>query len=105
VVGVAIENAAHFYDRTTKPYFFTKDLRAIWRGKNSFADVKANLAPINVKSGNHLYIIRPIRTNLLVHQPDASAVDRGAVIKVYSLDERAGAVSDADNGDSYFSHF
>jgi hypothetical protein len=40
-----------------------------------------------------------------VHQPDAGAVHGGAVIKVNSLDKRAGAVSDAYNGDSYFSHF
>jgi hypothetical protein len=40
-----------------------------------------------------------------VHQSDASAVDGGAVIKIDSLDKRTGAVSNANNGDSYFSHF
>jgi hypothetical protein len=42
---------------------------------------------------------------LAVHQSDAGAVDGGTVIKVDSLDERAGAVANADDGDSYFSHF
>jgi hypothetical protein len=40
-----------------------------------------------------------------VHQSDASAVGGGAVIKIDSLDKRAGAVSNAYDGDSYFSHF
>jgi hypothetical protein len=40
-----------------------------------------------------------------VHQADARAVGGGAVIKIDSLDKRAGAVSNPDNGDSYFSHF
>jgi len=40
-----------------------------------------------------------------VHQADASAVGGGAVIKIDSLDKRAGAVSNPDDGDSYFSHF
>ena len=40
-----------------------------------------------------------------MHQSDAGAVDGGAVIKIDALDKRAGAVSNADNGDSYFSHF
>jgi len=40
-----------------------------------------------------------------VHQPDGSAVGGSAVIKIESLDKRAGAVSNPDNGDSYFSHF
>ena len=37
--------------------------------------------------------------------PMPAAVDGGAVIKIDSLDKRAGAVSNADDGDSYFSHF
>jgi hypothetical protein len=40
-----------------------------------------------------------------VHQPGASAIGGRAVIKIDSLDKRAGAVANPDDGDSYFSHF
>jgi hypothetical protein len=40
-----------------------------------------------------------------MHQADAGAIERGAIVKVDSLHERAGAVSNADNCDSNFSHF
>ena len=105
MLRVPVENAAHLHDRASELNLFAEDLRAIGRGENGFADVEADLAPVDVKSGNYFDVARPIRADLAVHQSDAVAVDGGAVIKIDSLHERTGAVSDADNGDSYFSHF
>jgi hypothetical protein len=42
--------------------------------------------------------------DLPVHQSHTGAISGGTMIKVYSLDERAGAIPHPDNGDSYFSH-
>src|SRR2546430_14264509 len=58
------------------------------------------LAPINIKGGNDFNVARAIRADLAVHQPYAGAVGGEAVIKIYPLDKRAGAVSNPDNGDS-----
>src|SRR5438128_404342 len=102
---VAVENAPHPYDCATELDLFTKDFCAIRRRKNCLADVKTDLTPVNVKSSNDFDIARPVRADLAVHQPDAGAVGGGAVIKIDSLDKRAGAVSNAYDGDSYFSHF
>jgi hypothetical protein len=102
---IAVENAAHFYNGAGELDLFAENLCAIrWR-KNGSADISSNLAPINVESGNDFNIARAIRTDLAVHQSYTSAVGRKAVIKIYPLDKRAGAVSNPDNGDSYFSHF
>jgi hypothetical protein len=103
--GIAVENASHLYDCATELDLFGKDFCAIGRRKNSLADVKTDFTPVNVKSSNDLDITRPVRADLAVHQPDAGAVGGGAVIKIDSLDKRAGAVSNAYDGDSYFSHF
>ena len=98
-------NAAHFYDRASELDLIAEHLGAIRRRKNSSADVQADLAPVNIEGGHDLDIGGAIAADLAVHQADAGAVDRGAVVKVDSLDKRAGTVSDADDCDSYFSHF
>src|SRR4029077_10532204 len=102
---VAVENTAHFHDRPGKLDFLTKGVCAIGRRENRFADVETNFTAVDVKSGDNLDIARPVETDLPVHQPGGRAVNGGAVIKIDSLDKRAGAVSNADNGNSYFSHF
>ena len=105
VRGVAVQNAAHFYNGAGELDLFTEHLRTIRRRENGPADISSNLAPINIKGGNDFNVARAIRADLAVHQPYAGAVGGEAVIKIYPLDKRAGAVSNPDNGDSYFSHF
>src|SRR5881396_3514470 len=102
---IAVKDASHPYDRASELDLFGKDFCAIGRRKNGLTDVKTDSTPVNVKSGNDFDIVRPVRSDLPMHQPDASAVGGGAVIKIDSLDKRAGAVSNAYDGDSYFSHF
>src|SRR5262249_9557203 len=102
---VAIQNAAHFYNGASKLNLFAKSLRAIRRRKNGSANVEPQLSPGDIEGGHDLNSAWAVAADLPVHQPDASTVDGGAVVKIESLDKRAGAVSNADNGDSYFSHF
>ncbi len=101
---IAVKDASHLYDCASELDLFGKDFCAIGRRENGLADVKTDFTPVNVKSSNDFDIGRSVRADLPVHQSDASAVG-GAVIKIDSLDKRAGAVSDAYDGDSYFSHF
>src|ERR1700758_654234 len=103
--SIAVQNAAHLYDCAGKFDFLTEGLCAIGRRKDRLADVETDFTPVDVKSRDNFDVAWPIRTDLPVHQPDGGAVGGGAVIKIDSLDKRAGAVAHADNGNSYFSHF
>ena len=102
---IAVENAAHFYDRTREIDLFAKNFRAIRRRKNGSADIKAHLAAINIERGHDFDVTGPIRTDLAVHKPDARAIGGGALVKVYSLDKRTGTVTYPNNSDSDLSHF
>jgi hypothetical protein len=105
VRGIAVQNATHFHNGTGKLDLLTENLRTIRRRENGSANVQPNLAPIDIEGGYDLNVARAIAADLPVHQADASAVGGGAVIEIDSLDKRAGAVSNPDDGDSYFSHF
>jgi hypothetical protein len=39
-----------------------------------------------------------------MHEPNSRTVAGGATVKVYSLNQRTGAIPNADNSDSDFSH-
>src|SRR5262249_36859645 len=101
---VAVQNAAHFYNRAGELDLFTENLGAIGRRKNSPAHLQTDLAPIDVKSGPDLDVARAVPAPVPGHQAHAGAVGGGAIIKIDSLDRRAGAVSDAHDCDSDFSH-
>src|SRR5260370_38399217 len=101
---ITVENAAHFYNRAGKLDFFAEGRVAIGGREDRFADVETDFTAVDVKSSEDLDIAWPVETNLPVHQSHASAVSGRAVIEVYSLNKRAGTISNPDNGDSYFSH-
>ena len=104
VRGKPVEHAAHVHDCASEFDFLAEDLCAIGRREYGFADIKTDFAPIDIERGNDFNVIRPIRADLAMHQPSPRAVGRRAVIKIDSLDERAGAITNSNNGDSYFSH-
>ena len=64
---VAIQNAAHFYDRAGELDLFTEHLCAIGRRKNSPAHVQADLAPVNIESSHNFNVTRTIPADLTVH--------------------------------------
>src|SRR5262249_25477989 len=102
---VTVENAAHFYNGAGELDLFTESLGAIRRRENGLANVQTDLAAIDVKRGHDLDVARAVPANVPVHQANAGAIGRGAIIKIDSLDKRAGTISNSHNGDSYFSHF
>src|SRR6266478_7082977 len=101
---IAVQNAPHFYNCAGELDFLTEGLCAIGRREDRFADVETDFTAVDIKSSDDLDIAWPVETDLPVHQADGCAIGGRAVIKIDSLDKRAGAVAHADNGNSYFSH-
>jgi hypothetical protein len=99
-----VENAAHLHNGASKLDPVAENLRAVRRRKNRLAHVQTDFAPVDIKGGNDFDVVWSIAADLTMHQPDAGAVGGGAIIKIDSLNERAGAISDAYDCDSYFSH-
>ena len=99
-----IENAAHFYDRSGQADPFAENLGAIGWRKDGLADIKTNLAAVDIKGGHHFDVIRLISTDMAMHQTDPVAIGGGAPIKVDSLNERAGTISNSNDGDPDLSH-
>ena len=77
-----------------------KDLGAVGLGEDGPADVRADLARVDVKGGDHLDVARKIAADLRMHQTDhAVSAPLGGVV-VNALDECAGAISHPRNGDA-----
>src|SRR4029453_8477028 len=102
---VAVQNTAHFYNRAGELDLFTENLRAIGRRKNRPAYGQADLAPVDLKPRHDFNATGTIAADLPMHQSNAGTVDGEAIIKVDPLYERTGAVSNAHDCDSNFSHF
>ena len=101
----AVHYDAHFHDGAGEAHFFAKNLGAIGRRKDGFADIEPDLAAVDVEGGDDLDVARPVGTDLLVHEPHGGAIDGGAAVEVNSLDERAGTIAHSDDGDTNFSHW
>jgi hypothetical protein len=101
---IAIENATHFHDRAGKIDFLTKNFGAVRRGKDGAANVQADFAPINIKGRHHFNVTRPVGTDLAMHQSDSRTIVGRPAVEVYPLNQRTGAITNTDDGDSDFSH-
>ena len=62
-----VEHAAHFYDCAGEFDFLAEDFCAIRRRKYGLAHVEAHFAPVNIKCGNDLNIVRLIRAYPAMH--------------------------------------
>src|SRR5438477_4733636 len=100
----AVENTAHFYDRSGEADLFAENFRAIGGREDGLANIKANLAAVDIKGGHDFDVPRTIGPDLAMHQTDPVAIGGGAPIKVYSLNQRAGTVTNTNNSDPDLSH-
>src|SRR5262249_553638 len=100
----AVHDHAHLHDRAGESDFVAKNLCAVGRRKDGLADIEPDFAAVDIESGHDLDIPRPVGGDLAVHQADGAAVDPGAAVEVDSLDERTGAITDSDDGDTDLSH-
>ncbi len=102
--GITIEDAAHLYDRTSGRDVAAEYFRAIGWREDRLINIKADLAPVDIKGRDDLDVTGPVRTDEAVHKADRGAVIGCVVIKADSLHERAGAIAHPDNSDSDFVH-
>ena len=84
---IAVENAAHLYNRSREIDLLAENFRAIWRRENGPTDIEAYLPAINIKCRHHFDVARPIGANLPMHQPNTGTIGGGALIKVDSLNK------------------
>src|SRR6185437_9530254 len=97
VIGDSVELSAHSDGRAAFRNLFAKDFGAVRLGEDRLGDVLADLALIDVPCGDDLNVAGPIAADVRVHEPDRLV--RSVSIISEALDERAGAVPDADYGD------
>ena len=100
----AVENATHFHDRPGQADLVAENFCAIRRRKDGFADVETNFAAVDIKGGYHFDVSGAIGPDLAMHQADPVSVGDRTPIKVYSLNQRAGAISNPNDSDPDLSH-
>jgi hypothetical protein len=75
-----------------------EDGRAVGRREDRFGNVSADLAPVDVPRGDDLEVLGPVAAKVPVREADLLV---GAAVGIMrdALDQRARAVSDADDRD------
>ena len=96
--GHAIELRAGLDDHVGDRQRALENSRAIGLGEDRFLERMADLAPINVEGRDEFDIGTGIAADGGAHDTVERGVATGAVI-LYALDQRAGAVADAGDGD------
>src|SRR4029077_254664 len=81
---VAVHDHAHFHDRAGEGDFVAKNLGAIGRRKDGFADVEPDFAAVDVESGDDFDVAGAIGTDLFMHEAHGGAIDGRAAVKVNS---------------------
>src|SRR5207248_2802912 len=105
VGGVAVEDATHHDDGASGPNFVAENFRAVRQREDGLGGIEAYLAAIDVEGGDDFDVLRFIRADSSVHQPDISAVAGRPSIKVDALEKRTGTVPDSHDGNSDFVHY
>ena len=98
VLGDAVEHAAHPDVGAGSAGHGRRRSRAIGRAKIASATSRADLAPVDVPGGDDLEVLGPVAAEVPVRQADLLV---GAAVRIMrdALDQRAGAIADADDGD------
>jgi hypothetical protein len=84
------------------PSYFGKPIGVVRRRIDRFGQVPANLVAIDVERRGKLDVVDVISAEVHVHQPRNPFVFGGIAVEFHALDERRGAVADADEGDANF---
>src|SRR5437764_5344318 len=105
VSSVAVEDATHHDDGAGGPDFVAENFRAIRQRENGFGGIEPYFAAIDVEGGDDFDVLRYVRADSSVHQPDISAVAGRPSIKVDALEKRTDTVPDAHDGNSEFDHY
>ena len=76
----------------------------VLRGADGLGQVEADLLRVHVERGDELDVADVVVAELHVHQAGHGAARVGVGVVVHALDERRGAVADADDGDADGGH-
>ena len=68
---------------------------------DGFAEIFADLFDVDIEGGGELDVADVIAAEIDVHQARHELVVRGILVILDALNERRGAVTDADNGDAH----
>ncbi len=97
VLGDAVEDAAHLDGGAGRLDALAEHRGAIRLGEDRIGDVLADLARIDVPGSDDMDVAGAIAAEIPMHQADR--VVRAVAIMRKPLDERAGAVANADDRD------
>jgi hypothetical protein len=103
VVCHTIQDAAHSHSDACFGQVLAEDGGAVRGLEDCFRDVLSDFAQIDVEGGDHLDVVRPVASDLPVHETDGVLRLLVAVV-LESLDQGAGAVSNAHNGNLDLGH-
>nr|WP_239020623.1 hypothetical protein [Nakamurella antarctica] len=99
VLAEAIEGVTALDDNAGGRHVGKLD-RVVLAGQDRLGEVEADLLGVNVECGNELQIRDVVIAELDMHQAGDLGAGGGVAVVLDALDERGGAVSDADNGDA-----
>jgi hypothetical protein len=73
-------------------------------GEDRLGQVTADLLAVDVERGDELDVADVVVAELYVHESRHARVGVGVAVILHALDERGGAVADADDGYAYGTH-
>jgi hypothetical protein len=97
MLGDAVEDIAHRDLHAAGGNLGTEDRGAIGLGEDRLGHVLADLARVDVPGGDDADVAGLIAAQIPVHQADR--IVRALAIMGKALNERAGAIANADDGD------
>ena len=103
VFGNAVEDAAHLHGHAEVGHIFKKNRRIVGPRKYCLRDVFSNLALIDVERSDHLDVGRLVLTDFPVDEAIGGVLAL-AVVVVDALDQRTGAIPNANYCDTNFFH-
>ena len=104
VLAEAVEGVAALHDDAGRRHVADLD-GVVLGGADRLGEVEADLLAVDVERGDELDVADVVVAELHVHQAGDGAGRVGVLVVLDALDERRGAVADADDGDANRTHF
>ena len=103
VLAEAVEGVAALHGDAGRRHVADLD-RVVLAGADGVGEVVADLLGVDVERGDELHVTDVVRAELHVHQAGHPALRVGVLVVLDALDQRRGAVADADDGHAYRTH-
>ena len=103
VLAEAVEGVAALHGDAGRRHVADLD-GVVLAGVDGVGEVAADLLRVDVERGHELHVADVVVAELDVHEPGDAALRVGVLVVLDALDQRRGAVADADDGHSYRTH-